>query len=89
MALHFAARLRNRETIIGYWVASDNPPATERIARVGYDYVCLDLQHGLLDPRGAPAGVMAAELGGATGVIRVRANDPAHIGKALDSGARG
>jgi 4-hydroxy-2-oxoheptanedioate aldolase len=88
VAEHFAARLRAKETIIGYWVASDNPPATERIARVGYDYVCLDLQHGLLDQRGALAGVMAAELGGSVGVIRVPANDPAHIGKALDAGAR-
>lgn len=88
MTSHFAARLRARETIIGYWVTTDNPPATERIARAGYDYLCLDLQHGLLDQRGALAGVMAAELGGSTGVIRVPANDPAQIGKALDAGAR-
>lgn len=88
MAQHFAARLRERETIIGYWVTTHNPPATERIARAGYDYVCLDLQHGLLDQSGALAGVMAAELGGSTGVIRVLANDPALIGKALDTGAR-
>jgi 4-hydroxy-2-oxoheptanedioate aldolase len=88
VAQHFAARLRARETIIGYWVTTDNPPATERIARAGYDYVCLDLQHGLLDQRGALAGVMATELGGSTGVIRVPANDPALIGKALDTGAR-
>lgn len=88
MAEDFAARLRSRERLVGYWVSSDNPPATERIAGVGYDYVCLDLQHGLLDYSGALAGVMAAELGGSTGVVRVPANDPAWIGKALDTGAR-
>jgi 4-hydroxy-2-oxoheptanedioate aldolase len=88
MAQDFAARLRSRERLVGYWVSSDNPPATERIAGVGYDYVCLDLQHGLLDYPGALAGVMAAELGGSTGVVRVPANDPAWIGKALDTGAR-
>ena len=85
---HFAQRLRDRETIVGYWVASDNPPATERIAAAGYDYVCLDLQHGLLDYAGALRGVMAAELGGAAGVIRVPVNDPSWIGRALDTGAR-
>lgn len=88
MAEDFAARLRARRRLVGYWVATDNPPATERIAATGYDYVCLDLQHGLLDYAGALAGVMAAELGGSTGVVRVPANDPAWIGKALDAGAR-
>jgi 4-hydroxy-2-oxoheptanedioate aldolase len=87
-ASHFAQRLRDRETIVGYWISSDNPPATERIAAAGYDYLCIDLQHGLLDYAGALAGVMAAELGGAAAVVRVPANDPARIGQALDTGAR-
>jgi 4-hydroxy-2-oxoheptanedioate aldolase len=81
-------RLRERERIVGYWVMSDSPAATERIAAVGYDYVCFDLQHGLLDYTGALRGVMAAELGGAVGVVRVPANEPAWIGRALDAGAR-
>ncbi|HEX3832101.1 MAG TPA: aldolase/citrate lyase family protein [Solirubrobacteraceae bacterium] len=85
---HFAQRLRERERIVGYWVMSDNPAAAERIAAAGYDYVCFDLQHGLLDYTGALRGVMAAELGGAVGVVRVPANEPAWIGRALDAGAR-
>jgi 4-hydroxy-2-oxoheptanedioate aldolase len=88
MTRDFVQRLRAREQLVGYWVASDNPAATERIASAGYDYVCLDTQHGLLDYQAALAGVMAAELGGSAGVIRVPANDPSWIGKALDTGAR-
>jgi 4-hydroxy-2-oxoheptanedioate aldolase len=88
MSHDFVQRLRNREQLIGYWVASDNPAATERIASAGYDYVCLDTQHGLLDYQAALAGVMAVELGGSAGVIRVPANDASWIGKALDTGAR-
>jgi 4-hydroxy-2-oxoheptanedioate aldolase len=30
----FAARVRNGETVIGYWVVTDNPVGTERLARV-------------------------------------------------------
>lgn len=88
MAEDFAARLRSRERLVGYWITLDSPASTERIAATGYDYLCLDLQHGLLDYPGALAGVMAAELGGSSGVVRVPANDPAWIGKALDAGAR-
>ncbi|MBO0879524.1 MAG: aldolase [Mycobacterium sp.] len=88
MTRDFVHRLRAREQQIGYWVVSDNAAATERIASAGYDYVCLDTQHGLLDYQAALAGVMAVELGGSAAVVRVPADDAAWIGKALDAGAR-
>jgi 4-hydroxy-2-oxoheptanedioate aldolase len=83
----FAQRLRSREPAIGYWVASDNPVVTERIALVGYDYVCLDLQHGLIDHGGCVRGLIAVTAGGCAGVVRVPVNEPSWIGRALDAGA--
>ena len=64
-----------REPLIGYWVATDNPVATERIASLGYDYVCLDMQHGLIGYAGMLANVMATDAGGSSSVVRVGAND--------------
>lgn len=89
-ALDFARRVRGREPIVGYWVVLDSPVSTERLARVGYDYVCFDAQHGLLDYKGLLAGMMAVDAGGASvGLVRVGANDPFLIGQALDAGASG
>ncbi|MFB4274537.1 HpcH/HpaI aldolase/citrate lyase family protein [Nonomuraea sp. MTCD27] len=86
----FAARIRAREKTVGYWVTLDSPAATERLARLGYDYVCLDGQHGLLDYAGLLAGLTAIDAGGVSvGLVRVQANDPAQIGRALDAGATG
>lgn len=86
----FAARLRNRERILGYWSVLDAPVATERIARLGYDYVCLDMQHGLLGYAGLLTSLTAIDAGGASvGLVRVEANDPTPIGRALDAGATG
>jgi 4-hydroxy-2-oxoheptanedioate aldolase len=86
----FATRIRGRERVLGYWVTLDSPVSTERIARTGYDYVCLDLQHGLLSYPGLLAGLTAIDAAGqAVGMIRVEANDPTYIGKALDAGAGG
>ncbi|GAA0527485.1 HpcH/HpaI aldolase family protein [Saccharopolyspora thermophila] len=86
----FAARLRAREPMIGYWSVLDAPVATERIARLGYDYVCLDGQHGLLGYSGLLAALTAIDAGGSSvGLVRVAANDPAAIGRALDAGAHG
>ncbi|MFC9225441.1 HpcH/HpaI aldolase/citrate lyase family protein [Streptomyces hygroscopicus] len=86
----FAARLRARQRIIGYWVVLDNPVGTERLAGLGYDYVCVDAQHGLLDYKGTLGAMTVIDARGtAAGMVRVPANDGFWIGQALDAGARG
>ncbi|WP_328473175.1 aldolase/citrate lyase family protein [Actinoplanes sp. NBC_00393] len=89
-AAAFAAKVRARETVVGYWVTLDAPPATERIARLGYDYVALDAQHGLFGYSGMLAGLTAIDAAAtAVGLVRVAANDATPIGQALDAGAAG
>ncbi|ALE72757.1 MULTISPECIES: aldolase/citrate lyase family protein [unclassified Pseudonocardia] len=85
----FAARLRSGEKTIGYWVVLDNPVGTERIARTGYDYVCIDAQHGLVDSRAVLSTITAVDTFGVASMVRVQANDAFWIGQALDTGARG
>jgi 4-hydroxy-2-oxoheptanedioate aldolase len=87
------------EDMIGYWVVMDAPVATERIARQGYDYVCVDAQHGLLDHGGVIRALTAVHAGGAIALaegrpapramVRVRENAPGVITQALDAGADG
>ncbi|GAB7071319.1 aldolase [Mycobacterium hodleri] len=89
-AREFAARLRNRERILGYWSVLDCPVATEWLAYVGWDYLALDLQHGLIGYSGMLSGLTAVDAaGGPVGLVRVEANDPTPIGRALDAGAAG
>ena len=88
-ARDFAAQLRARERAVGYWCALDAPPATERVARLGYDYVVLDMQHGLMGYSGMLAGLTAIDAAGGVGLVRVEANDLTPIGRALDAGAAG
>ncbi|WP_062993923.1 HpcH/HpaI aldolase family protein [Nocardia anaemiae] len=90
-ATGFTERLRSGRRTIGYWVVCDNPITTERIAMAGYDYVCIDAQHGLIEYRGLLAGITAIDAAGtgAAALVRVQANDPFWISQALDAGARG
>ncbi|MFI5908257.1 HpcH/HpaI aldolase/citrate lyase family protein [Dactylosporangium sp. NPDC051541] len=75
---------------IGYWIALDSAASTERIARLGYDYVCLDMQHGLIGYDGMVRGLTAIDAGGGSkGYVRVGANTALEIGRALDAGAVG
>jgi len=88
VATEFARKIRDREPSVGYWVVLDSPVSTERIARLGYDYVALDAQHGLIGYNGMLTGLMAIDASGqAAGVVRVEANNATAIGKALDAGA--
>lgn len=86
----FTERLRRRERALGYWVVLDAPVATERLGRLGFDYVCIDGQHGLVEYSGILRALMAVDAGGSSvGMVRVGANDPFLIGQALDAGAAG
>lgn len=88
--LGLARRLRARERVIGYWVTLDSPVSTERIARLGYDYVTLDGQHGSVGDVGIRNGILAIDAGGVSApFVRVSSNDPVAIGRALDAGATG
>lgn len=89
-ASEFAERLRRRERLIGYWSVLDSPVSTEWLAHVGYDYIALDMQHGLIGYSGMVAGLTAIDAAhGPVGLIRIEANHPTPIGRALDAGAAG
>ena len=90
LATEFARKIRAREQAVGYWAVLDAPVATERIGRLGYDYVALDAQHGLLGYSGVLNGLMAIDAGHTSvGMVRVEDNNLTAIGKALDAGAVG
>ena len=89
-AADFAAKVRRRDTVVGYWVVLDSPAMAERLARLGWDYVSLDAQHGLFGYSGMLAALTAIDAGGrSVGMVRVAANDATSIGRALDAGAAG
>jgi 4-hydroxy-2-oxoheptanedioate aldolase len=89
-AHQFAARLRRRERILGYWCVLDCPLATEWLAHIGWDYIALDVQHGIIGYSGMVAGLTAIDAAhGPVGLVRIEENNPTAIGRALDAGAAG
>jgi 4-hydroxy-2-oxoheptanedioate aldolase len=76
-------------TTLGSWTALNTPVVAERLALVGHDYVCLDQQHGIVCDASLVASLIAVAAGGAAPLVRVAANEPSLISKALDSGAEG
>ena len=70
------------------WLAVASTVVAEAVSRTGFDSVCADLQHGVIDYRDLPGLVQAVALGGSTPIARVPWNEPGIIGKALDTGVQ-
>jgi 4-hydroxy-2-oxoheptanedioate aldolase len=76
-------------TAFGAWCATTSVVSAEAVAVAGYDYVCVDLQHGAVSYSDAVPMLVAIAGRGAAPICRVPANDPGVIGKVLDAGALG
>lgn len=76
-------------TAFGIWSMTPDAFVAELVARAGYDYVCVDGQHGLADFADMLAIFQATDAAGAVPLTRVLSNDAGAIGRALDAGAGG
>jgi 4-hydroxy-2-oxoheptanedioate aldolase len=73
----------------GAWCVLGETGVASALATAGFDWVCLDAQHGLFD-RAAVAATLARRTDAWCRVlVRAPANDAAFIGAALDCGATG
>jgi 4-hydroxy-2-oxoheptanedioate aldolase len=59
------------------------------MAHAGFDWVCVDTQHGVIDYQQMVGMLQAVSSTDVTPLVRVPWNEPGIIGKTLDAGARG
>ncbi len=77
------------EAAVGGWCTIGSSFSAEIMGRAGFDFVCVDNQHGLNDYLTTVPMLQAIDLGGSTPIVRVPWNEPGIIGKMLDAGAMG
>lgn len=73
----------------GGWCMVPSAFATEVVSAAGCDWLCIDLQHGLIGDDDMRAMVQAAAIRRTPVLVRVPWNEPAPIMRALDAGAEG
>ncbi|MGD9705600.1 MAG: HpcH/HpaI aldolase/citrate lyase family protein [Acidimicrobiia bacterium] len=76
-------------TTMGGWLSVPSSVSAEAAARVGFDFVCVDTQHGAIEYQTAVGMLQAIALGAGAPIVRVPWNEPGIIGKMLDAGAEG
>jgi 4-hydroxy-2-oxoheptanedioate aldolase len=83
------ARWERGEAALGAWCMLPSAHGAELIAAMGFDYVCVDCQHGLISADAMVTMLQAISGFPATPFVRVPSNEAGAIGKALDAGAHG
>jgi 4-hydroxy-2-oxoheptanedioate aldolase len=80
---------RERRITYGGWLSLPDAHAAETMAQVGFDWLCIDMQHGVIDYRDAVGMLRAVGSTPTIPSVRVPWNEPGIIGKVLDGGAYG
>ncbi|MGH2609844.1 MAG: aldolase/citrate lyase family protein, partial [Tepidiformaceae bacterium] len=73
----------------GAWLSVPSSVTAEAMAHQGFDWLCIDMQHGLIDYAAALTMLQAINSTQTPPFVRVPWNEPGIIGKMLDAGALG
>jgi 4-hydroxy-2-oxoheptanedioate aldolase len=82
-------RLRAGPPLLGTFSIVAAVEIVEIVALAGFDVVVLDMEHGGYEIGNLGPHILAARARGLAPIVRVRWNEPALIGAALDAGAAG
>ena len=74
---------------VGGWLSIGNGYTAETMSNLGFDYLCVDLQHGMLSYDDLKYMLPAISNYDSIPFVRVPWNEPYEIMKALDAGAYG
>ena len=82
-------RLKNGEAVNGCWLNLGSSVTAEMVGRSGYDWVLIDLEHGVGSEKDVLQQLQALEHTPAASVIRIEGSQRQRIHKILDMGAEG
>lgn len=89
MSNNLRSRIRSKERLIGGWVTANSSLVTEAVASCGFDWVAIDMEHGISSLSDAISSITVCERYGVEAFIRLPFADPFLARRLLDGGARG
>lgn len=81
--------LRVKKLTIGSWVTIAHPAIAEIMAKAGFDWLAVDLEHSVITIREAEELIRIIDLCGVVPLVRISGNDPVEIKRVMDAGAHG
>jgi len=87
--LNLKEKLSGNELTIGSWITLAHPAIAEIMARAGFDWLAVDMEHSVVTMREAEELVRVIGLSGVAPLVRLSSNDPVQIKRVMDAGAHG
>jgi 4-hydroxy-2-oxoheptanedioate aldolase len=82
-------RLQRGEALFGTFLSLGNPVTSELVASVGFDWLLIDLEHGMGSETDVLTQLQAIEHTGVPAIVRIESYVKQRIHKVLDMGAHG
>ena len=82
-------KLNQQKVTIGSWITLAHPAIAEIMAKAGFDWLAVDLEHSVITIREAEELIRVIDLCGVVPLVRLSANDPVQIKRVMDAGAHG
>jgi 2-keto-3-deoxy-L-rhamnonate aldolase RhmA len=82
-------RIAARQLTIGSWITIGHPAIAEILARAGYEWLVVDLEHSMIDLDVAAELIRTIDLCGVSPLVRLTSNDRNQIKRVMDAGAHG
>jgi 2-keto-3-deoxy-L-rhamnonate aldolase RhmA len=82
-------RIHSKELTIGSWITIGHAAVAEIMARAGFDWLVIDLEHSVISIDVAGELIRTIDLCGVAPLVRLTSNDPNQIKRVMDAGAHG
>ena len=89
MQLNLKDKLRQKELTIGSWLTFSDPAIAEIMAKSGFDWLVIDMEHSALSFNQAQELIRIIDLCNVAPLVRVMENNPNLIKRFMDIGAHG
>ncbi len=82
-------KIKSRALSVGSWISLGHPAIAEIMARAGFDWLVIDLEHSTIDLEVAGNLIRVIDLCGVSPLVRLTSNNPDQIKRVMDAGAHG
>ncbi len=89
MTKSLKSKLKDNDLALGGWAMIGSPAIIEIMAKAGFDWVCIDLEHTATTYEQLENMVRAADTANVPTLVRLTSNDENQIKRVMDNGAAG
>lgn len=82
-------KLQQGKVTVGSWITLGHPGIAEILARAGYDWLVVDLEHSVISIDVAADLIRIIDLCGVAPLVRLTSNNPDQVKRVMDAGAHG